>query len=89
VPNQHFRLFEEDEVPSKTYIMPVVEATLDLITPLNGGVTPVVETPTAFFVYKGPDVPAVIVPDTELADAFGDQAFFINMTEVVDAPEPV
>lgn len=70
--------------PHNTYIMPVVEATLDLVTTLNGGVTPAVEEPPAFYVYKGPDVPAVIVPDTELSDAFGDHAFYITMTEVTE-----
>jgi hypothetical protein len=53
---------------------------------LNNGVTPVVEEPAAYFIYKGPDIPAVIVTNDELADAFDEDAYFISMTLVTDEP---
>jgi hypothetical protein len=43
------------------YVIPITEATVDLIADLNGGVRPELETEETFFVYEGENEPPTII----------------------------
>jgi hypothetical protein len=46
-------------------IIPVIDATLDIIEKLNDGVRPIVEVPETYFVYRGENDHSEIISSAE------------------------